>query len=252
MEFNEKLIELRKSKGLSQEALGNIINVTRQTVSKWELRETTPEMSKLIELAEYFQISVDELIGKETKSTSYENNSFHYEYVSRHKIKGVPLVHINIGLGRILRKAKGIIAIGNIANGVISIGLISAGLISFGCLSFGLLSLGAASLGILLSVGGLSIGAIAIGGLALGLFSVGGCAVGIYAMGGGAFAKNIAVGGYASGHIAIGSHTNGAVRFFTKDGINMFTADEVKFAILNEFPNTFKIIADLFYKLFSY
>lgn len=37
MKFNEKLIELRKKEGLSQEQLGNKVNVSRQTVSKWEL-----------------------------------------------------------------------------------------------------------------------------------------------------------------------------------------------------------------------
>lgn len=37
MEFSEKLMELRKQKGWSQEELGNRLNVTRQTVSKWEL-----------------------------------------------------------------------------------------------------------------------------------------------------------------------------------------------------------------------
>lgn len=38
MEFNEKLMKLRKQQGLSQEELGYKLNVTRQTVSKWELR----------------------------------------------------------------------------------------------------------------------------------------------------------------------------------------------------------------------
>ena len=43
MKFNEKLINLRKKAGLSQEELGYKLNVTRQTVSKWELGQTTPE-----------------------------------------------------------------------------------------------------------------------------------------------------------------------------------------------------------------
>lgn len=249
MEFNEKLIELRKIRGLSQEGLGNIINVTRQTVSKWELGETTPEMSKLIELSEYFEISVDELIGKEIHDRKYEKSSFHYEYVSRRKIRNIPLVHINIGFGA--KKAKGIIAVGNIAEGIISIGMLSAGLISFGCLSLGLLALGGLSLGLLFSVGGLSIGLIAIGGLAIGLFSAGGCALGIYAIGGGAIAKNIALGGFAYGHIAIGDKTGGAVQFWVNNGVNMFTADEVKSAILTELPETPKIIISLLYSLLS-
>ena len=65
MKFNEKLIELRKKEGLSQEQLGNKVNVSRQTVSKWELGETTPELEKLIELSKVFNISIDKLVGKE-------------------------------------------------------------------------------------------------------------------------------------------------------------------------------------------
>lgn len=68
MKFNEKLINLRKKAGLSQEELGYKLNVTRQTVSKWELGQTTPEMDKLIEISKIFNISVDELINEsETK-----------------------------------------------------------------------------------------------------------------------------------------------------------------------------------------
>ena len=64
MKFNEKLIELRKKEGLSQEELGYKLNVTRQTVSKWELGQTTPEMEKLLEMSKVFNISVDELINE--------------------------------------------------------------------------------------------------------------------------------------------------------------------------------------------
>ena len=66
MKFNEKLIKLRKSSGLSQEELGNKLNIARQTVSKWELGETTPEMDKLVELSNLFNVSLDEMI-KETE-----------------------------------------------------------------------------------------------------------------------------------------------------------------------------------------
>lgn len=67
MKFNEKLIKLRKEKGLSQEELGYKLNVTRQTVSKWELGQTTPEMDKLVEIGKVFGISLDELTS-ETES----------------------------------------------------------------------------------------------------------------------------------------------------------------------------------------
>ena len=62
MKFSEKLENLRKSKGMSQEALAQKLNVTRQTVSKWELDQTTPDMNKLIEISKIFEISLDELL----------------------------------------------------------------------------------------------------------------------------------------------------------------------------------------------
>ena len=62
MKFNEKLVMLRKQNNLSQEQLAEQLNVARQTVSKWELGETTPEMDKLIKMSEIFKISLDELM----------------------------------------------------------------------------------------------------------------------------------------------------------------------------------------------
>ena len=44
MTFGERLMSLRRARGLSQEALGDMLDVTRQTVSKWELGQTTPEL----------------------------------------------------------------------------------------------------------------------------------------------------------------------------------------------------------------
>ncbi|MEW9096756.1 MAG: helix-turn-helix domain-containing protein [Clostridiaceae bacterium] len=62
MNFNKKLLALRKEKGLSQDELGSQLNVSRQTISKWELGETTPEMDKLILISEFFNISLDGLV----------------------------------------------------------------------------------------------------------------------------------------------------------------------------------------------
>lgn len=62
MEFNNKLYELRKQKGFSQEELANRLNVSRQTVSKWEVGDSTPDMEKLIAISDLFGISLDELI----------------------------------------------------------------------------------------------------------------------------------------------------------------------------------------------
>ncbi len=69
MEFSKKLYELRKKKGLSQEELASKLNVSRQTLSKWELGESTPDMEKLVLLSDYFHLSLDELVlGKEMEN----------------------------------------------------------------------------------------------------------------------------------------------------------------------------------------
>ena len=62
MEFNNKLYELRKQKGFSQEELANRLNVSRQTVSKWEVGDSTPDMEKLIAISDLFVVSLDELV----------------------------------------------------------------------------------------------------------------------------------------------------------------------------------------------
>ena len=75
MNFNDKLINLRKKAGLSQEELGYKLNVTRQTISKWELAQSTPEMDKLIELSKIFNISLDDLTNKEEIFNNTEKNN---------------------------------------------------------------------------------------------------------------------------------------------------------------------------------
>src|SRR5699024_8432006 len=75
---NEKLQSLRKEKGLSQEELANLLEVSRQAVSKWESGQTYPEMDKLLSLCKIFGCTLDELtnddvkeinVHKETKTT---------------------------------------------------------------------------------------------------------------------------------------------------------------------------------------
>ncbi len=65
MNLNEKLIELRKEKGLSQEKLAELLNVSRQAVSKWETSESQPDLPKLLLLCDVFGVTLDELCGRE-------------------------------------------------------------------------------------------------------------------------------------------------------------------------------------------
>ncbi len=66
MEFNNKLYSLRKQKGFSQEELANRLNVSRQTISKWEVGESTPDMEKLVAISDLFEVSLDELVLDKT------------------------------------------------------------------------------------------------------------------------------------------------------------------------------------------
>ena len=61
MDLGKKILELRKKENFSQEQLAEKMNVTRQTISKWELNETTPDIKQAKELSRLFKISLDEL-----------------------------------------------------------------------------------------------------------------------------------------------------------------------------------------------
>ena len=62
MQFNEKIISLRKSMGLSQEELGAELHVSRQTISKWESAQSYPDFQRLVLLSDYFGLTLDELV----------------------------------------------------------------------------------------------------------------------------------------------------------------------------------------------
>ncbi len=80
MDFNNRLYQLRKQKGLSQEELANRLNVSRQTVSKWEVGDSTPDMEKLVALSVLFDVSLDKLVmGKEEAEVQEPSKS---EFVS--------------------------------------------------------------------------------------------------------------------------------------------------------------------------
>ena len=75
MKLGEKIFELRKKKGLSQEQLGEKINVTRQTISNWELGETAPNPEQLKLISRELNISIDELLDNDIKSVLVEKVS---------------------------------------------------------------------------------------------------------------------------------------------------------------------------------
>jgi transcriptional regulator with XRE-family HTH domain len=70
MTLGEKIYELRTQHNLSQGDLANELNVSRQSISKWENGNSTPDLEKIVKLAEIFNISLDELIKNEEKETT--------------------------------------------------------------------------------------------------------------------------------------------------------------------------------------
>ena len=248
MNFAAHLMALRRSRNWSQEELGQHLGVTRQTVSKWELGQTTPELEKLIAIAHLFGLSLDELVGtaeSTDQSKTYGRGEapaaekppqdgwythtryipcYEYEYISPRKAFGLPLVHIRITRHGFAR-ATGIIAIGNTAVGVVAIG---------GC-SLGLVSLGGISVGLLLALGGLSLGLFSLGGLAVGGFALGGLAVSQWlSLGGCAISSGLAIGGAAVGHVAVWEAAVGVYAFARDAGDSI---QEIWPVIRREFPH---------------
>lgn len=84
MNFNHNLYNLRKQKGLSQEELANCLNVSRQTISKWEVGDSTPDMEKLVAISELFEISLDALV-MENASTHARADSAQSEIPNEQK-----------------------------------------------------------------------------------------------------------------------------------------------------------------------
>lgn len=68
MMLGENIYKLRKQKGLSQEQLGEQVHVTRQTISNWELNETSPNPEQLKLLSKALNVSIDELLNNDIQN----------------------------------------------------------------------------------------------------------------------------------------------------------------------------------------
>ncbi len=115
--FYERIYRLRKERGLTQEEIANELNVSRQTISNWETGSAQPTIDKAIELANLYDVSMDELVGKNIKSVKkvshilmsllnekiniyLEKNSF---FVSQDLvIKNCQLIEVNVNSIRII------------------------------------------------------------------------------------------------------------------------------------------------------
>ena len=269
MKFQEKLHLLRKEKGFSQEELAEQLDISRQAVSKWESGVTHPETEKLIQLSKLFDVTLDSLLKEgpivyngqteqeEDRWQSERTQTHHatpppqrrfildYEYKSKRTLFGLPLVHINTGWG--VKRAKGILAIGNIATGIFSIGLLSIGLFSLGVLALGLfLALGVFSVGAL-SLGSIAIGGFALGAIAIGYIAMGAVSIGVYATGALAVASRVAIGDHAHAYIAVGQDVARGTHVFLSSSTRQFV-DIDTLTLSNTIQTSFPNISNFVYR----
>ena len=71
--LGERIAELRKNKGISQEELADVLLTSRQAISKWERGESDPDIGRLKDLAVYFNVSIDYLLGYDVEAASANN-----------------------------------------------------------------------------------------------------------------------------------------------------------------------------------
>lgn len=214
MTFGEKLSQLRKENNYTQEQLAELLQVSRQTVSKWESNLAYPETDRLIKIGKLFSCSMDYLLNDEmtVRNSTVQPTAEQPAHTGGHPfisvrtnlpekksekmIFGMPLYHIG-------RNAHGFFALGVKARGVFSLGLFSRGIFSFGVLSLGLFSGGCFSIGGL-AFGSFALGLWALGAICAGLITTGALCVGCFSFGAVAVGQYLAVGDAARGMIALG------------------------------------------------
>lgn len=82
MEFHEKLQELRKSRGLTQEELAEALYVSRTAISKWESGRGYPSIDSLKEISKFFSVTIDELLsGEKLISLAEKENESNMKYI---------------------------------------------------------------------------------------------------------------------------------------------------------------------------
>lgn len=85
--MGERLLKLRNQNGLTQEGLAERLDVSRQSISKWELNKTLPDVDKLIQLSEMYQVSIDYLVtGKESEGRVSEQEEENRTETADHEI----------------------------------------------------------------------------------------------------------------------------------------------------------------------
>lgn len=98
MILGNKIAELRKEKGMTQEALANQLGVSNQAVSKWEANQSCPDIQLLPVIADLFEISLDDLFGREEKTAFKQDDVMNLPWEDDGKLRAVIYVgHSLIG-----------------------------------------------------------------------------------------------------------------------------------------------------------
>lgn len=96
MDLGVRIYTLRKEKGLSQEQLANMLNVSRQSISKWELNESKPELVNIVELSKIFNVSTDYLLTNTDEPIIRDQTSSTYNSVKLNRYKLTVIISIVI------------------------------------------------------------------------------------------------------------------------------------------------------------
>ena len=83
MTIGVNIKRLRQNKGLTQEKLGEVLGISGQAVSKWESGAALPDITILPELADYFGISIDELMGYKLNALTYKEQFVKFMQIGR-------------------------------------------------------------------------------------------------------------------------------------------------------------------------
>lgn len=284
MNFSEKLLELRRVHDLTQEQLAEQLEVSRQSVSKWESGVSIPELTKLIAIADLFDVSLDYLVRdrlpeeSETGSGGWsDGQSGLFDESGRESGAGekttAAMERLEKKLDRMERELHGYeyiskktfhgvplvcvrffprrglvpVAKGIIAVGNLAVGVVAAGGISVGVVSFGMIGLG------LLALGGVAAGVLAFGGVAIGALAVGASAVGVVAIGASSLGVYCYGAAAVGSEIAVGDHVAGnTVVGLECDGEHVLqyypgmTRETVRAFLLEYHPSLPKPLLELF------
>ena len=102
MQFSQKLLELRKKRGFSQEDLAEKLNVSRQAISRWEMGSAMPDSHNLLKISDLFGVSIDSLLREEDqpegKSISAEDQKERNRKVAWAVLVGLHAMALLVGL----------------------------------------------------------------------------------------------------------------------------------------------------------